>query len=558
MFKWLFKKKGCAKHMNNKLEVIGIDHGWSMMKTISQVFVTGVKEITTTPALFGDVLEYEGKFYKVGTVRQEVKDTKVEDDSFYLLTLAAVAKELKRRGLAEAKVFLAVGLPLTRFGAEKNDFIKYLTKNKRVSFKYENESYHIEIDDVAVFPQCYAAVVDKIPTMAKKTLIVDIGSWTIDIMPVINKSPDESKCVTIPKGLITCMRSINAKLQKTSSNTSITDGNGNYSIAGATYGVFADKDCTKQLATLTTDENGNTDIAEVKADTVYIKELSAPAGYKVDKTVYSLKVEAGKTATLKVSDTPKVTDTLIELFKIDMETQKDNPQGNASLAGAEFTWKYYTGFYNKDNLPAEVTRTWVTKTIAETESDGTIHYVTKLADTYKVSGDSFYMQDGKAVLPLGTLTVEETKAPNGYLLDGAYMQAGDKSEQIKGLYLTQITEDGDLAVLTGSNQFSVSDKVIRGGVKIQKRDLETGDTKPQGSATLKDTAFDIISLNDNAVLVEGKLYKKNEVVKIIRTDIEGIASTSADLLPYGKFRMNNEKSRNAGTGIFRSLFFLRP
>ena len=113
--------------MNNKLEVIGIDHGWSMMKTISQVFVTGVKEITTTPALFGDVLEYEGKFYKVGTVRQEVKDTKVEDDSFYLLTLAAVAKELKRRGLAEAKVFLAVGLPLTRFGAEKNDFIKYLT-----------------------------------------------------------------------------------------------------------------------------------------------------------------------------------------------------------------------------------------------------------------------------------------------------------------------------------------------------------------------------------------------------------------------------------------------
>lgn len=63
---------------------------------------------------------------------------------------------------------------------------------------------------------------------------------------------------------------------------------------------------------------------------------------------------------------------------------------------------------------------------------------------------------------------------------------------------------------------SVSLKVIRGGVKIQKRDLEMGDTKPQGSATLKDTAFDIISLNDNFVLVEGKLYKKNEVVKTIR------------------------------------------
>ena len=195
MFKWLFKKKGCAKHMNNKLEVIGIDHGWSMMKTISQVFVTGVKEITTTPALFGDVLEYEGKFYKVGTVRQEVKDTKVEDDSFYLLTLAAVAKELKRRGLAEAKVFLAVGLPLTRFGAEKNDFIKYLTKNKRVSFKYENESYHIEIDDVAVFPQCYAAVVDKIPAMAKK--ITCMRSINEQCVRQLNGEVDESEIQNI-------------------------------------------------------------------------------------------------------------------------------------------------------------------------------------------------------------------------------------------------------------------------------------------------------------------------------------------------------------------------
>ena len=333
----------------------------------------------------------------------------------------------------------------------------------------------------------------------------------------------------------------NAKLQKASSNTSITDGNGNYSIAGATYGVFSDKDCTKQLATLTTDENGNTDVAEVKAGTVYIKELSAPAGYKVDKTVYSLKVEAGKTATLKVSDTPKVTDTLIELFKIDMETQKDNPQGNASLAGAEFTWKYYAGFYNKENLPAEATRTWVTKTIAEKDSDGAIHYITRLADKYKVSGDSFYTQDGKNVLPLGTLTVEETKSPSGYLLEGAYMQADGNEEQIKGMYLTQITEDGDLAVLSGSNQYHVSDKVIRGGVKIQKRDLETKDTKAQGGATLKNTAFEIISLNDNAVLVEGKLYKKNEVVKTIHTDIEGIASTSADLLPYGKFRLSEQK-----------------
>ena len=333
----------------------------------------------------------------------------------------------------------------------------------------------------------------------------------------------------------------NTKLQKTSTNANITDGNGIYSIAGATYGVYSDKDCTKQLATLTTDTSGNTEAVEVRATTVYIKELSAPAGFKIDKTVYSLSVEAGKTATLKVSDTPKVTDTLIELFKIDMETQKSNPQGNASLEGAEFTWNFYAGYYNKNNLPAQPTRTWVTKTIAEKDSDGAIHYITRLADKYKVSGDSFYTQDGKNVLPLGTLTVEETKSPSGYLLAGAYMQADGSEEQIKGMYLTQITEDGDLAVLSGSNQYHVSDKVIRGGVKIQKRDLETKDTKAQGGATLKETAFEIISLNENAVLVEGKLYKKNEVLKTIHTDIEGIASTSADLLPYGKYRLSEQK-----------------
>ena len=176
----------------------------------------------------------------------------------------------------------------------------------------------------------------------------------------------------------------NAKLQKTSTNANITDGNGIYSIAGATYGVYSDKDCTKQLATLTTDTSGNTEAVEVRASTVYIKELSAPAGFKIDKTIYSLSVEAGKTATLKVSDTPKVTDTLIELFKIDMETQKSNPQGNASLEGAEFTWNFYAGYYNKDNLPAKATRTWITKTIAEKDRDGAIHYITRLADKYKI------------------------------------------------------------------------------------------------------------------------------------------------------------------------------
>ena len=177
----------------------------------------------------------------------------------------------------------------------------------------------------------------------------------------------------------------NAKVKKTSSNPTVTDGNANYSFEGATFGVYSDKGCNSQLATLTADGNGDTKEVEVKAGTVYIKELSAPKGYKLDSTVHALNVEVGKTATLTVADTPKVTETLIDLFKIDMETGKSTPQGTASLEGAEFTWSYYDGYYNADNLPAKATRTWTTKTVAEKDSDGTIHYVSRLADSYKVS-----------------------------------------------------------------------------------------------------------------------------------------------------------------------------
>jgi len=328
------------------------------------------------------------------------------------------------------------------------------------------------------------------------------------------------------------------KIQKSSSNTAVTKENDCYSLAGATYGVYSDKGCTKSVATLTTDGNGNTDTVELRAATYYVKETEAPKGFQLDKNTYTLTVKAGETATLKVSDTPKVTDTLVELFKIDMETGNATAQGKAALEGAEFVWKYYDGYYTKENLPSQPTRTWTTKTKAEKGNDNAIHYITRLADSYKVSGDGFYTQNGTVCLPLGTITVEEKAAPNGYLLEGAYMQADGSSEKINGIYVAQVTEDGELAALSGGNQYSISDKVIRGGVKIQKRDLETKDTKPQGGATLKDTEFTITTLNDNPVLVDGKSYSKNEVVKTILSTDGGIATTAADTLPYGHYRLD--------------------
>ena len=118
----------------DNIEVIGIDHGWSQMKTVNAaVFSSGIREILTEPAFYDDVLEYDGKYYKVGTARETVMENKVENDDYYLLTLASVAKELRIRGKSEANVVLAVGLPASRYGDEKQAFIDYLSKNEEVS-----------------------------------------------------------------------------------------------------------------------------------------------------------------------------------------------------------------------------------------------------------------------------------------------------------------------------------------------------------------------------------------------------------------------------------------
>ena len=193
----------------SNLEVIGIDHGWSQIKTSNTCFNTSIKELANDPAFHDNVLEYENRYYAVGEDRLEVLDSKVENENFYLLTLVAIAKELKIRGRTEADVVLAVGLPLTRFSAARKPFIDYLSKNENVVFSFEQKLYKIHIASVSVYPQCYAAVAGMLPTFGKKALVIAVGSWTVDSMLIVNKKPDNSKCDTQNEGLIKCMRAIN-------------------------------------------------------------------------------------------------------------------------------------------------------------------------------------------------------------------------------------------------------------------------------------------------------------------------------------------------------------
>ena len=149
--------------MNNSIEIIEIDHGWSQMKTSNYCFNTSIKELPNVPAFTDNVLQYDNRHFAVGDERLEVLDSKVENENFYLLTLVAMAKEMKSRGIKEADIALAVGLPLTRFSAERKPFIEYLSKNEFVAFTFENDLYRAHIMNVSVFPQCYAAIAGMLP-----------------------------------------------------------------------------------------------------------------------------------------------------------------------------------------------------------------------------------------------------------------------------------------------------------------------------------------------------------------------------------------------------------
>ena len=260
-------------------------------------------------------------------------------------------------------------------------------------------------------------------------------------------------------------------LSKTSANTGITSGNSCYSLAGAVYGIYSDAGCSAQVTTLTTDAGGNAAAVSLNAGTYYYKELTAPTGYALDSSVQSFTVTAGQNTALSVSDTPTNDPGMITLNKVDSETG-DMVQGGASLAGAQFTVNYYDGYYNNSNLPANPTRSWIIQTKEITTKGGNKVYRAVLSNDYFVAGDALYSASGINTLPLGTISIEETKAPEGYNLEGAYLQVGGTGTKITGKYVAQITQDGNLASLKGGNTFKVSDKIKRGDFKLTKIDTD--------------------------------------------------------------------------------------
>lgn len=312
------------------------------------------------------------------------------------------------------------------------------------------------------------------------------------------------------------------EIRKSSANASVSDGNSNYSLQGAEYGIYKGDELVQ---TLTTDKNGYAKSGELEEGNYTIKETKASKGFILDTKAHNVTVKSEATTPVNVTEIPQSNPMDLLLQKLDKESQEAQPQGSASLADAQFTVKFYTEQSDQDPAAngAKPARTWIFKTDAEGKS----HF----SKDYLVSGDAFYTQtDGKTIcLPLGTVTVQEAKAPTGYFANDT-------------VFVQKITADGSKETVKCYNASSVDEQIYRGGVKIQKRDQETKKAEPQGSATLEGAEFTITTLNEHPVIVEDKTYTKDQVVMNLVTDENGLASTAKDALPFGHYRVDETKS----------------
>ena len=277
---------------------------------------------------------------------------------------------------------------------------------------------------------------------------------------------------TLHKGYLT--------LHKDSSNTTLTDANDCYSLAGAEYGVYTDSNCSNKVATLTTNASGNANTVSLNPGRYYVKETKAPKGYFTDSKVYTADVSGANRESspvkLSVSDNPANDPVAMLLGKYDGQKTYNGagnlPQGSATLAGAEFTVDYYATLDYKSyddlkNADVKPTRSWTFKTNA----NGFSYFDTE----HFVSGDAFfYNGQNNICIPRGTVVIRETKAPAGYV----------KSDDVS---FQKIQENPTTGAVRTYNVPKVAEQVYRSDIEFTKK-------ADNGSAHLAGVPFKVTSL----------------------------------------------------------------
>lgn len=203
-----------TNNTNSKPIIIACDHGYGQIKTAHAVFKTGVTAYDKEPTFKSNMLVYQDRYYIIGDEHKEFTAEKMNDQDYYILTLAAIGIELRLRGLTSAHVYLAAGLPLTWVGEQKETFKAYLLQNKEADFSFRGESYHVEFVGADVFPQGFSAVADRLREFRGVNMLCDIGNGTMNIMYINNGKPIASKCFTEKFGTHQCMLAAREKLMQ--------------------------------------------------------------------------------------------------------------------------------------------------------------------------------------------------------------------------------------------------------------------------------------------------------------------------------------------------------
>ena len=136
--------------------IIGIDSGYGNIKTANCCFPASVAAYDTEPVFKDNMLVYGNRFYLIGEGHKEFLADKTRDNDYYVLALAAIAREMNIKKLTSGKIRIAAGLPLTWVSGQRDDFKNYLLQNRSVEFSFRNTNYSIEVVGVDVFPQGFA------------------------------------------------------------------------------------------------------------------------------------------------------------------------------------------------------------------------------------------------------------------------------------------------------------------------------------------------------------------------------------------------------------------
>ena len=202
------------KHYKDFL-IVGIDHGYGNIKTANTVTPTGITKLDAALTFTKNTLYYDGSYYLIGEGHKEYLPDKWHDNDNYLFTLMGIARELNRESITSAKVYLAVGLPITWVGRQRESFRQYMLQRESVDFKYEDKLYSVRIIGCYVYPQGYAAVVEKLNEMTGLSMIADIGNGTVNIIFVSNKRVINTKTYTEKMGVNQCVKAAsNAMMNK--------------------------------------------------------------------------------------------------------------------------------------------------------------------------------------------------------------------------------------------------------------------------------------------------------------------------------------------------------